>query len=54
MNWIGQLRRDVLLVLINPLSPNSDMSQFSHCDIKGYSVREVMRTENITNQVNFS
>ena len=39
------------VVCYNPLSPNSDVSQISHCNIKGLSVIEVMRTENMTTQV---
>ena len=30
----------------NPLRPNNDLTQTSHCNIKGVSVSEVMRTEN--------
>ena len=30
---------------------SSDLSQTSHCNIKGLSVSEVMRTENMINQV---
>ena len=30
----------------NPLRPNNDLSQTSHCNIKGLSVGEVMRIEN--------
>ena len=36
------------------LSPNSDLSQISHCSIKGLSVREIMRIENMITQVKFS
>ena len=36
---------------INPLRPNSDLSQTSYCNIKGLSVGEVMRIENIITQV---
>ena len=36
---------------VNPLRPNSD--QTSHCNIKGLSVREVMRIENMIIQVKF-
>ena len=36
---------------INPLRPNSDLSQTSHCNIKGLSVSEVMRTENMITRV---
>ena len=43
MNW----------TLINPLRPNSDLSQTSPCNIKGLSVSEVMRIENIITQVKF-
>ena len=32
----------------NPLRPNNDLSQTSHCNIKGLSVSEVMRIENMT------
>ena len=38
---------------VNPLRPNSDVSQTSHCDIKGLSVRKVMRIENMIIQVKF-
>ena len=39
---------------VNPLRPNSDLSQTSHCNIKGLSVRTVMRIENMITQVKFS
>ena len=39
--------------LVNPLRPNSDLSQTSHYNIKGLSVREVMRIENMITQVKF-
>ena len=32
---------------------NSDLSQTSHCNMKGISVREVMRIENMITQVKF-
>ena len=38
---------------INPLRPNSDLRQTSHCNIKGLSVSEVMRIENMIAQVKF-
>ena len=38
---------------LNPLRPNSDLSQTSHCNIKGLSVSEVMRIENMITQVQF-
>ena len=38
-------------ILFNPLRPNSDLSQTSHCNIKGLSVSEVMRIENMITQV---
>ena len=38
---------------INPLRPNNDLSQTSHCNFKGLSVREVMRIENMITQVKF-
>ena len=37
----------------NPLTPNNDVSQTSHCNIKGVSVSEVMRIENMITQVQF-
>ena len=40
----GALPRTIKAVY-NSLSPNSDLSQTSHCSIKGLSVREVMRIE---------
>ena len=39
--------------VVNPLRPNSDLSQTSHCNIKGLSVSEVMRIENMITQVKF-
>ena len=41
------------LVGFNPLRPNNDMSQTSHCNIKGLSVSEGMRIENMITQVQF-
>ena len=38
---------------VNPLRPNSDLSQSSHFNIKGLSVSEVMRIENMITQVKF-
>ena len=38
---------------INPLRPNNDLSQTSHCNIKGVSVSEVMRIENKITPVKF-
>ena len=39
--------------LINHLRPNSDVSQTSHCNMKGLSVSEVMRIESMITQVKF-
>ena len=39
--------------IINPLRPNSDLSQTFHCNIQGLSVREVTRIENVITQVKF-
>ena len=41
------------LFFFNPLMPNNDVSQTSHCNIKGVSVSEVMRIENMITQVQF-
>ena len=35
-------------------TPKSGLSPISHCSIKGLSVRDVMRIENMTTQVKFS
>ena len=37
--------------LVNPLRPNNGVSQTSHFNIKGVSVSEVMRIENMITQV---
>ena len=37
----------------NPLRPNSDLSESSHCNIKGLSVSKVMRIENMITRVKF-
>ena len=42
------------VVCVDPLSPSSDGSQFSHCGIKGLSVRKIMRIENMITQVKFA
>ena len=38
---------------VNPLRPNNDLSQTSHCNIKAVSVIEVMRIENKITPVKF-
>ena len=40
-----------LLLLFKPLRPNNDLSQTSHCNIKGLSVSEVMRIDNMITPV---
>ena len=42
---------NVITTLLNSFSRNSVLSQISHCNIKGLSVREVTRTENMITQV---
>ena len=39
--------------VFNPLRPKSDLSQTSHCNIKGLSVSEVMRIDNMITQIEF-
>ena len=41
------------LLVVNPLRPNNDESQTSHCNNKGVSVSEVVRIENMITQVKF-
>ena len=41
------------VTLFNPLRPNNDLSQTSHCNIKGLSVSEVTRIDNMITQVRF-
>ena len=43
--------RNIRKVVFNPLRPNNDLSQTSHYNIKGLSVSEVMRIENMITQV---
>ena len=53
--------RVIMFIVINqkvqteevPLRPNNDESQTSHCNIKGVSVSEVMRIDNMITQVQF-
>ena len=45
--------QDQLMICFNPLRPSSDLSQTSHCNIKGLSVSEVMRFENMITPVKF-
>ena len=42
-----------LVCSLNPLRPDNDVSQTSHSNIKGVSVSEVMRIENMITQVKF-
>ena len=44
---------NAFFIIINPLRPNSDLSQTFHFNIKGFSVSEVMRIENMITQVKF-
>ena len=39
--------------VLNTLRPNNDLSQTSHCNIKGLSVSEAMGIENMITQVKF-
>ena len=39
-------------ICFNPLRPNNDVSQTSHCNIKGLSVSQVMRIENMVTKFN--
>ena len=50
--WV-KMSRDVQHQRLYPLRPNNDLRQTSHCIIKGLSVREVMRIENMITQVKF-
>ena len=34
----------VVIVLLNPLRPNNDLSQTSHCNIKGIRVYQLVRS----------
>ena len=49
--WLVQLKVIAVAIWFNPLRPNNDVSQTSHCNIKGVSVSEVMRIENMITQV---
>ena len=42
-----------LCKIFNPLRSNSDLSETSHYNIKGLSVSEVMRNENMITDVKF-
>ena len=49
----GQSFQILTELSFNPLRPNNDLSQTSHCNIKGVSVSEVMRIENMITPVKF-
>ena len=42
-----------IVILFNPLRPKRDLNECCHCNIKGLSVREIMRIENMISQVKF-
>ena len=50
---VSNENRKNFVSLFNPLRPNSDPSQTSHCNIKGLSVKEGVRIENMITQVKF-
>ena len=50
---LGSDKQNWTECLFNPLRPNNDVSQTSHCNIKGVSISEVMRIENMITQVQF-
>ena len=53
-HWLGSMGdHSPRVSTFNPLRPNSDLSQTSHCNIKGVSVSQVMRIENMIPQVQF-
>ena len=35
-----------IVILFNPLRTKSDLNEIYHCNIKGLSIREIMRIEN--------
>ena len=53
LNFADHQLNCLLQCIINPLRPNNDLSQTSHCNIKGLSVSEVLRIENMITQVKF-
>ena len=44
----------LVLCLVKPLSPNSDLNQISYCNIRALPAREVMRIETMATQVQLS
>ena len=42
-----------MVILFNPLRPKSDLKDIYHCNVKGLSVREIMRIENLISEVKF-
>ena len=45
------LGAELVIKCFNPLRPNNDESQTSLCNMKGVSVSEVMRIQNMITQV---
>ena len=48
-----RISRGLVTKSLNPLRPNNDLSQTSPCNIKGLSVSEVLRIENMITQMKF-
>ena len=47
-NFIDQLCANIEeMYEVNPLTPNSDLSQIPHSSVEGLSVREVVNIENM-------
>ena len=54
IQWNGGARGlSHIVILFNPLRPKSDLNEIYHCNVKGLSVREIMRIENLNSEVKF-
>ena len=51
LNDMYDYNEKIVNTYVNPLRPNSDLSQTSHCNVKVLSVSDVMRIDNMITQV---
>ena len=50
---VGTRGVSYIVILFNPLRPKSDLNEIYHCSVKGLSVIEIMRIENLISEVKF-
>ena len=53
VHFLPAIQKENPISTFNPLRPNKDLSQTSHCNSKGLSVSKVMRIEDMITQFKY-